>query len=178
MRRILIALAAASALALSIPAHSQSSSQQSATAMMQIDGPTFVKMAMSGGMFEVQSGQMALAKSQNQNVKQFAQQMIDDHAKVGEQLKAAAQTDNLQVGADMQMDAKHQQMLQQLQSADTQQFDQLYMQQQAMAHDEAIMLFDAFAKSGDTPELKGFAQQTLPALQQHKQMLMQMAAAK
>jgi hypothetical protein len=47
-----------------------------------------------------------------------------------------------------------------------------------MAHDEAIATFDAFSKSGPAGQLKIFAVATLPALQQHKQMLTQMTAMK
>ncbi len=43
----------------------------------------FVKKALQGGMAEVQLGQLTLQKSNNDQVKQFAQRMIDDHTKLG-----------------------------------------------------------------------------------------------
>ena len=51
----------------------------------------FVKKALQGGMAEVQLGQLTLQKSNNDQVKQFAQRMIDDHTKLGEQMKPVAQ---------------------------------------------------------------------------------------
>ena len=42
----------------------------------------FVKKAMQGGMAEVQLGQLTLQKTSNDQVKQFAQRMIDDHTKL------------------------------------------------------------------------------------------------
>ncbi len=51
----------------------------------------FVSRAMQGGMAEVQLAQLTLQKSDNVQVKQFAQQMIDDHTKLSEQMKPVAQ---------------------------------------------------------------------------------------
>ena len=51
----------------------------------------FVKKALQGGMAEVHLGQLTLQKSNNDQVKQFAQRMIDDHTKLGEQMKPVAQ---------------------------------------------------------------------------------------
>src|SRR5271154_3917818 len=51
----------------------------------------FVRKALQGGMAEVQLGQLTLQKSNNDRLKQFAQKMIDDHTKLGEQMKPVAQ---------------------------------------------------------------------------------------
>ncbi len=51
----------------------------------------FVGKAMQGSMAEVQLGQLTLQKSNNDQVKQFAQRMIDDHTKLNEQMKPVAQ---------------------------------------------------------------------------------------
>ena len=53
----------------------------------------FVMKAMQGGMAEVQLGQLTLQKSENQQVKQFAQRMVDDHTKMGDQMKPVAAAD-------------------------------------------------------------------------------------
>ena len=42
-------------------------------------------------MAEVELGQLTLQKSQNEQVKQFAQRMIDDHTKMNDQMKPVAQ---------------------------------------------------------------------------------------
>ena len=51
----------------------------------------FVNEAASGGMFEVQSSQLALERGQGDEVKAFAQMMITDHTANNEELKAAAE---------------------------------------------------------------------------------------
>src|SRR5580693_4028005 len=50
----------------------------------------FVKNALQGGIAEVQLGQLTLQKSSNDQVKQFAQRMIDDHTKLNEEMKPVA----------------------------------------------------------------------------------------
>ena len=51
-----------------------------------------MKKAAISNLFEIQSNQLALQKSQNEQVKKFAQMMVDDHTKAGEQLKSTLST--------------------------------------------------------------------------------------
>src|ERR1700761_3553058 len=51
----------------------------------------FVKKAIEGNMAEVQMGQLALEKSSDDQVKQFAQRMVDDHTKMLDQMKPVAE---------------------------------------------------------------------------------------
>src|SRR5690349_10312950 len=48
-------------------------------------GSTFVKKAATTDMAEIEMAKLALEKSQNANVRQFAQHMIDEHSKLSEQ---------------------------------------------------------------------------------------------
>jgi putative membrane protein len=96
--------------------------------------------------------------------------MIDDHTKVGEQMKSALQTAGLPPPAD-KMTPKHQDVVDKLKQADGNKFDGQYVAAQLKAHDEAINLFSNYAKNGDNAELKQFAQATLPSLEKHKTMV-------
>jgi putative membrane protein len=129
MKLTLSALAAAAVLAFaSAPLLAQSVDSTAQTGTMQnMDATAFVKMAASGGMFELQSSQMALSRAQNEQIKSFAQKMIDDHTKANEELTAAAKNDNIDTPAGVEMNAKHKQMLDQLEAAQSAQFDQLYV---------------------------------------------------
>lgn len=57
----------------------------------------FVNQAASGGLFEVQSSELALQKSQDANVQEFAKQMITDHTANNQELIATAQAEGLTV---------------------------------------------------------------------------------
>jgi putative membrane protein len=131
---------------------------------------SFTTAAASGNTLEVESSRIALEKSQNQDVKSFAQMMIDDHTKVGEQMKTTLQTAGLQPPAD-KMTPKHQDVVDKLKKAEGNKFDGQYVAAQMKAHDEAINLFSKYAKNGDHAELKQFAEATLPSLEKHKTMV-------
>src|ERR1700760_1626084 len=44
----------------------------------------FVTKALEGGMAEVELGKLAADKSQSEDVKQFAQKMVNDHSQMGD----------------------------------------------------------------------------------------------
>ncbi|MNF08689.1 hypothetical protein D3C81_1758680 [compost metagenome] len=56
-------------------------------------------------------------------------------------------------------------------------FDAAYANNQVNAHEEAVKLFKDAAENADDPEIKQFAQATLPVLQQHLEMAQQLAKA-
>jgi putative membrane protein len=161
----------ASCLALAIPAYAQTGTQS--PSKNDQTGPSaatrqFVEKVAISDMFEIQSNKLALDKSKDDAIQQFARKMVDDHTKTSNELKLMAKgIPGLQVPAEM--DAPHRQKLEKLQSADGRQFYQLYRAQQIEAHQAAVKLFTDYAKNGNAPELTSWAQKTLPALQQHLQ---------
>jgi putative membrane protein len=128
----------------------------------------FATKAGGAGMFEIQSSQLALQKSQNDDIKAFAQKMVDDHTKAADELKTAAQTDGVTVPDEM--DANSQENLQKLQGASGADFDSLYVQLQTQAHIDAVALFAGYSASGQAGALKDFATKTLPTLKDHYNM--------
>src|SRR5262249_56710139 len=50
---------------------------------------TFAKKVAAANTFEIESSQLALEHAQSADVKSFAQQMISDHTKAGEEFKQA-----------------------------------------------------------------------------------------
>jgi putative membrane protein len=128
---------------------------------------SFVTKAGIGGKFEVDSSQMALQKAQSAEVKQFAQRMIADHTKAGNELKQTLQTNG--IAPPDQLDAKHQATMSKLQKAQAgAQFERAYVEAQVASHNEAVALFRRYSKSGDHPQLKEFATKTLPTLEDHQ----------
>ena len=163
-----LALAQAQAPA---PAQGQAQAQRRAT--QATSAAEFVNKAAVSNLFEIQSSQLAQQKSQNNRVREFAQRMVQDHTAAGDRLKAAAQGQNVPNNLDQQ----HASALQQLQGASGPDFDRRYVQHQLTGHEETVALFDQFAQSGDHPQLKQFAQQTLPSLREHLQMAQQLRSA-
>ena len=163
------------ATALMHPAMAQTPSPLPATptpaapATRNVPAADFVNQAANSGMFEVQSSELALNKSQDARIREFAQHMVQDHTQASEKLKAAAQS----MPVPTSLDQKHAAMLQQLQQASGTDFNRNYTQMQFTGHQEAVALFDSYAQNGDDPQLKQFAQQTAPTLHNHLQQITQ-----
>jgi putative membrane protein len=128
---------------------------------------TFTKKAALDGMTEVELGKLALQKSKDSRVRQFAQRMVTDHGKANEALATLAKSRNLEVPTEL--DAEHQAMVQKLSGKNGSAFDSAYSEHMVKAHANAVALFDGASSSNDA-EVAAFAKQTLPTLKEHKQM--------
>jgi predicted outer membrane protein/sporulation protein YlmC with PRC-barrel domain len=135
------------------------------------DAQQFVEQAAISNQFEIESSQLALDAAENQEIRDFAQRMVDDHSNAGEQLKSTVESAGLELTVPEELDQEHADKLAQLQSATGADFDQQYAQMQVEAHDKAVELFSSYAERGDEEALKEFAADTLPTLQEHKEQI-------
>lgn len=127
----------------------------------------FAMMSASGNLFEIQSSQLALQRSQNPMIRQFAQQMITDHGNMMQQMAPVAARLGLNPAA-MPLAPHHQQMLDQLRNAGSgTAFDQAYHRAQLTAHQESLALHQNYAANGDDPQLRTLAGRAVPVIQQH-----------
>jgi putative membrane protein len=124
------------------------------------------KVAMSD-MYEVEAGKIANQKGQSPQVKGFGQMMVEAHGKTTEDLKSIVAKEKLTVDLPTKLDSKHQKLIDDLTAASDKEFDKTYAKQQVDGHEEAVKLFDAYAKDGDNASLRQFAQKTLPIIQGH-----------
>ncbi len=134
-----------------------------------LTAPAFVRAAAASDLYEMEASRLAEQRSQNAEVKRFAQHMLRDHGKTTGELKGMLP--QLQGVSAQQMatslDRQHQALLEQLQGAQGAEFDRLFARQQVQSHQAAVDLFRAYAQSGDDARLKQWASQTLPSLEEH-----------
>lgn len=134
----------------------------------------FMEKAAMSDMAEVQLSQIAQQKATRDDVKQLAGRMVQDHTRTSQELKSIAGKHN--VTLPTALDRKHQLAVEKLQGktagAD---FDRQYLKLLLDDHRQAVSLFRAEAKSGKNPEAKAFAAKTLPALEEHLQMVQAMS---
>jgi putative membrane protein len=126
-----------------------------------------VSKAAQDGMTEVELGKIALTKSKDAKVREFAQRMVTDHGKANRELAAIAKQKGIE--APRKLDAEHQDMVRKLESQEGDAFDLEYSRHMNMDHTKGIELFEATTESSDA-DLAGFAKKTLPTLKEHKQM--------
>jgi putative membrane protein len=118
---------------------------------------TFVNKAAQTGMAEVELGKIALSKSQDPEVRSFAQRMVEDHGKANKELASIAKAQG--IDTPKSLDAEHRAMIDELKSKNGAEFDRTYSHHMNMGHSDAIELFEKESRSADAA-LAGFAQKT------------------
>lgn len=133
----------------------------------------FVETAAEAGVAEVEMARVAMEHASSTDVKSFASRMVSDHEQAGSDLDkiAASKGETVNEGVS----AKHQAQLDRLGKLQGESFDREYLKSQLAEHKAAAALFDKQAKRGGESELKQFAASTLPTLQDHLQLVQQLA---
>lgn len=167
-RNLFLSALASTVLALACP-WAASASEGSAT------DQAFLTRAAADGSAEVALGQLALQKSSSPQTKQLAQHIVDDHTKANEQLVALARQKQITVAPEP--DAAAKQKLDKLQKLDGDAFDRAYAQAMVKDHQQAVQLFTKASTGATDKDVKQFAAQTLPVLQNHLQMARQLRQA-
>lgn len=126
----------------------------------------FVNAAAQSDQYEIQSSRLVLSQSRNDEVRAFAQQMIEHHGQTSQALASAAAASKLPpppavLGGDQKG------MLGALQSLKDADLDKTYISQQVGAHVSALVTQQAYAASGDDPNLRAAAQAAVPVIQHH-----------
>src|SRR5579884_1590650 len=125
----------------------------------------FMVKAAQGGLAEVELGNLATSKAQSGDVKQFGQRMVDDHTKANDELKSIAEQKGVTLPTSL--DAKDQATKDKLSGEHGAAFDRAYMADMVKDHKKDIAEFQREANNGKDPDVKAFAQKTLPVLREH-----------
>jgi putative membrane protein len=173
MKTTILALALAGALASTASAQSVGE-KTGVNSALGITPKTedFIKEAAMSDMLEIDAAKIAQQKG-NPDEKKFAEQMITDHTKTTSELKGLVPSD-MASAVPTSLDDSSQKKLDKLKDAQENNFASQYDPMQVSAHEDAVSLFERYAKGGDNEKLKDWAGKTLPALQHHLQMAQQM----
>lgn len=125
----------------------------------------FIKEAAQGGMAEVELGRLAATKASNPEVKQFGQRMVDDHSKANTELMDIAKRKNVTVPTALA--GKHKSEHDRLAKLTGAEFDRAYVRLMLDDHRKDVAEFKKEASSAKDSDLRSFASQSLPVLQQH-----------
>lgn len=128
-------------------------------------------------MAEIETGKLALSKSQNPDVKTFAQQMIDDHGKALTEVQALAQQKG--VTLPTALDPKHKAISAKLEKLNGEAFDREYMKSVGVAdHKQTHDKLQKGVKNAKDPDVKALAAKLMPTVEQHLKAAQQMSSAK
>jgi putative membrane protein len=135
---------------------------------------SFFKHAAEGGLFEVDAGNLAQQKSSNQAVKDFGAMMVKDHTAANQKLQSIAASKNITLPTSASMSQMATKAKLDVLSGDT--FDKSYIKSQVAAHEQTVALFKKEIATGQDPDAKAFASQTLPTVRAHLKAIRSIAA--
>lgn len=149
----------------------------------------FTHEATSDGMLEIEMAEMAMDRSENEQVKEFAEMIKEDHEKANERLEEIAEEMEFELPDEML--PKHEEILNRLSEFSDETFTEHYLKMTIKAHTKAVDKFkevaSVYTTSTDEPdssredephyamrnvghqEIQGWAEITLPLLRKHLQ---------
>ena len=138
---------------------------KSSTAFSKGDAGMLRDIAQAN-MAEVETGRVALEKSQSAEVKKFAQMMVDDHSKGLAEVKQLASAK----GAEMPdgVDMKHKAVMAEFKALKGDTFDRQYMKQAGVGdHEATLKLLKKTQAEASDADLKALAGKMIPIVQEH-----------
>jgi len=134
----------------------------------KFDDAEFVKMAASGGMAEVELGNIGNQRAKSSEVKAFSARLVKDHSHANEELKAVAKAAGITVPS--KISEKHQKHIDMFKNYSGADFDRDFIKHMVQDHENDIAHFTAASKEAKSADLRAFASKTLPVLKEHLEM--------
>lgn len=125
----------------------------------------FLKAAMKGGKMEVMLGQIAVQNAQDSRVRDFGQKMVQDHQAANQKLMDLAARKGVSISDEPGWWDR--QMMNHLQKTRGEKFDASYMKAMVKDHEKDVKEFQKEADQGEDADVRNFAGDTLPTLQEH-----------
>ncbi|KAA9041986.1 DUF4142 domain-containing protein [Ginsengibacter hankyongi] len=135
------------------------------TAMVDAKAKGFAADAATGGMLEVELGNLAQQKATSQAVKNFGRMMVDDHTKAKDNLKTIATQKNIDLPPAITDDQRKD--IDKLSKKTGADFDKAYVDMMVDDHKKDIAAFKKAQGDVSDNDIKNFITNTLPTLQKH-----------
>jgi putative membrane protein len=119
----------------------------------------FVRDAGNAGYFEIQSGRLALEKSNHAGVRGYATQVVKDASDMVYRVKGINES-NVSAPMPSGVNANQQAMLNRLAGLSGPDFDREYMRQQVEISDYLAKTFRAYGANGESQTLRTYAAKT------------------
>jgi putative membrane protein len=118
---------------------------------------------------EIEAGKLAQSKASSDQVRSFAQKMVDDHTKAQNSLQQLADAKGIELPT--RPDGSQQRRIRKLSSLSGDAFDKAYMSQDGLKdHQKAHKLVARISTRANDPDLKALGKQLQPGIDQHLQM--------
>ncbi|MGA2146288.1 MAG: DUF4142 domain-containing protein [Bryobacteraceae bacterium] len=128
----------------------------------------FLVSAAKADMTEANEGQIAENQATRDDVKDLGKAMVQDHTENYSKLTALAAQTGVSIPTGINTGKDH--TIQQLTHMKGASFDRTFAADEITSHRQAIALFKREAEHGQDPDVKAFANKTIPVLEKHLQM--------
>jgi putative membrane protein len=132
--------------------------------------PVFVAKAGASDLYERQASQLVAGSTRDPRIRRFANEMIRDHTKSTQMIKAAALRSGLHPRPP-KLDWQQKRMITELRRAHGRSRDTVYLNQQQQAHAQALGLMRDYAATGSARALRRAAGEIVPVIRHHIGML-------
>jgi putative membrane protein len=126
---------------------------------------SFVMDAARSSMAEKQLSDLAEQKARSESVKDLAREIKDEHTQAVDKLQQIASNKNVSLPSDVSRSDRS--IIDRLQKLSGEEFDKEYMRQTVKEHQRDVENYRQQAKSAKDEEVKEYAKNTLPTLEQH-----------
>jgi putative membrane protein len=123
----------------------------------------FLAASSIGNLQEISAARIAEQKSKLADVRSFARMMVKDHGEAQQRLIALAKSKGYNLPEAATGGIKPDPAL--VKAKDS--FDKLYVHAMVVNHTSTVKKFENYAITGKDPDVRAFAQQTLPVLKEH-----------
>lgn len=130
----------------------------------------FVGFAQAVNDFDLGSGQMALQRSANENVRGYATRIIADANYDASALRLSSAEAGVSYAPDGSMGPRTQQLLAQLNALQGPAFDTAFAQGQLSVQTDCEAQYGAYSQNGKSGPLRRFAQNALPKAKERLQL--------
>ena len=156
---------------------SASGGQQAGSKMMSKSDQNLMRELAYSNLGEIEAGKIALSQSKNEQVRSFAQKMIDDHTQAQKELEQLAQAKGVTLPTEP--DRKHKAAAKELSALEADKFDKRYLAQGGLRdHRNTHRLLERAQNRASDPDLKALAAKMTPIVNQHLEMAQEVSSAR
>ncbi|OQW37306.1 MAG: hypothetical protein A4E19_14190 [Nitrospira sp. SG-bin1] len=131
------------------------------------DAHSILEKAAEGQQIEISLGQLAAQRAVNERVKEFGQQMVEDHKKASQQVEQLAMKQGVQLSPGLSRERREK--VNKLSQLSGHAFDRAYMDYILEDHETIVEEFQRLVKTVQDQDIQQWITAMLPTLQTHRE---------
>jgi len=129
------------------------------------DEEKFLERAALGALTEVRLGELAIQRTGNQMIRDFARRMVVAYSHGVKEVKELAEQKG--IACPTELDEKHQKTVERLGELDGPDFDKAYMIEMVETHERDVKVFENQGATGRDRDIRKWVSRMLPKLREH-----------